>query len=367
MTDIMNHQEPTDQRNNRIRLFYLCLVLSLIFHTLVVLGIYFFKSDEVITFAEQPTIVKLVDFPQKAQERPLTQEDKSRDYEVDPVPATDNTPPKIESQRKADRNQQVEQEQAPEGEDTRDETTQLPVLIEPSAPPKQPLQSQPTKQPQAEPTAGQEPREQQTDTKIKETITPDWLDSATLQTKPDSEPIPEPAPEPATKTVSEPVPAPETAPEAPQQPILSPDQLFPDARTLSRIAQGKMGDQNRTKLRDELEIGDTVWLNLQNDLLVSFFRRFRDRIERVWNYPKAAAQQGMEGTLELLIIVNREGELIDVLPTKGSGSDILDLAAIQAVYAGAPFGPLSEHYPHQQLKIRAYFSYRISGHYIYGR
>ncbi|MDA3904019.1 MAG: TonB C-terminal domain-containing protein, partial [Desulfuromusa sp.] len=67
------------------------------------------------------------------------------------------------------------------------------------------------------------------------------------------------------------------------------------------------------------------------------------------------------------IIVNQKGELIDVIPMHTSGSDLLDFEAIQAVYRAAPFGPLTKHYPHEKLKIRAYFSYRISGQYIYGR
>ncbi len=165
------------------------------------------------------------------------------------------------------------------------------------------------------------------------------------------------------------------APSAPPQisqpptppPILTREQLLPDTRTLSQIASGSAADRNRVKQRDDVEVGDTIWLNLQHDLLVSFFRRFSDQVERVWNYPAEAAVKGIEGTLELLIIVNRQGELIDVDLRQTSGSDILDYEAIQSVYRAAPFGPLTKHYPHEQLKIRAHFRYMITGRYIYGR
>ena len=145
---------------------------------------------------------------------------------------------------------------------------------------------------------------------------------------------------------------------------------MPDAGALARIAGGSNGtgsERDRIKERDNVEIGDTIWLDLQHNLLVSFFRRFHDRVERVWNYPREAAENGIEGTLEMLIIVNREGELVDVYPTRSSGSDILDFEAIQAVYRAAPFGPLTRHYPHDQLKIRAHFRYSIIGRAIYGR
>jgi protein TonB len=102
-------------------------------------------------------------------------------------------------------------------------------------------------------------------------------------------------------------------------------------------------------------------------MLVSFFRRFHDQVELVWNYPAVAARNGIEGILELLIIVDRKGELIDVDLLHSSGSDILDYEAIQAIYRAAPFGPLTKHYPHPQLKMHVYFRYTLGGKSIYGQ
>lgn len=356
MTDIMTHQDTIIHTNSRTRLFYYCLFLSLLVHIIVVLTFYVYKPDEIRHPAEQSTKVKLVDLPMP-KELAQARNNEPRDYEVDELPAVDQKQPAVESQRKADRNQKVTQETAPKGEDARDETTlplqpviplsSAPIEITPQIIPQGKQQKKTTtSEPQ---TTHQEIEKKRSATDTQEHLRPEQPAAV----------MPKPEPEKAQQ---------DPEPQAAQaQPSLTPSQLFPDARTLSRIAQGKLGSQNRVKQRDDVAVGDTVWLNLQNDLLVSFFRRFRDRIERVWNYPKDAAQQGLEGTLELLIIVDKNGELIDVLPNQSSGSDILDLAAIQAVYAGAPFGPLSEHYPHEQLKIRAYFSYRISGRYIYGR
>jgi protein TonB len=152
-----------------------------------------------------------------------------------------------------------------------------------------------------------------------------------------------------------------------ETPRLTREQLFPSPSKLAEIAAGQQEQRDRNRERDDVEIGEEIWLNLQHDRLVSFFRRFHDRVERVWNYPTEAALNGIDGTLELLIIVSKEGELIDVDLRQTSGSELLDFEAIQAVYRAAPFGPLGRHYPHDQLRIRAYFEYRLTGRYIYGR
>ncbi|PLX97890.1 MAG: hypothetical protein C0622_12160 [Desulfuromonas sp.] len=144
-------------------------------------------------------------------------------------------------------------------------------------------------------------------------------------------------------------------------------QLMPDRDILKQIGGGTGSDTNRTKERDDIEIGDTVWLNLEQGLLVSFFRRFHDKIEGVWNYPQEALADEVEGKLELLIIIDKKGELLDVDLVRSSGSDLLDFEAIQAVYRAAPFGPLSSYYPHEKLKIHATFQYTISGKFIYGK
>lgn len=158
-----------------------------------------------------------------------------------------------------------------------------------------------------------------------------------------------------------------TQQEEQEPPRLTREQLFPTPSRLAEIAEGQQAERDRTREREDVEIGDEIWLNLQHDRLVSFFRRFHDRVERVWNYPAEAAMNGIDGTLELLIIVSKDGELIDVDLRRTSGSDLLDFEAIQAVYRAAPFGPLGRHYPHDQLRIRAYFQYRLSGRYIFGR
>ena len=330
MDNLSPHNQ--DSRLNRSHLLLASLLLSLLLHLLLLLSL---QTERPAQPPQERTFIDLVDarLPQED-----TQPEPQPSYEIDQQPLPPEPELEVESPRRAERDQLVEREQAPEGDDSRDQRIEP---ISPPAPVPQPPEAEPTPPP--------------------------------VITAPTSPParIPQPEqPERAAETeqltppqqVESPADLPEREP-----PRLTRDQLFPSPSRLAEIAEGQQADRDRIRERDDTEIGDEVWLNLQHDRLVSFFRRFHDRIERVWNYPAEAAMNGVEGTLELMIIVTREGELIDVDLRRTSGSDLLDFEAIQAVYRAAPFGPLGRHYPHDELRIRAHFRYRISGRYIFGR
>ena len=329
------HPPRPKSSKDQSRLLFFCLIFSLLLHSAVVLLLpLLLQQESQKRWQQQPTIVQLVDRPKKTKKK---QKEKPHEFEIDPLPAKPQPEISVESFRQADRNQKVKREQAPKGDDVRDQTT-LQTTPAPAPPSPQILKPQDKSvQPQPEKPATKrihKPQEKSTQKRVK-------------------------APSPT-------IPSQPVQP-SPPQPRLTPEQLRPDASTLNQIIRGSQGERNRVKERKNTEIGDEVWLNLQDNFLVSFFRRFHDQIELVWNYPTKAAMNGIEGTLELLITVNKKGELLDVDLRQSSGSDLLDFEAIQAVYRAAPFGPLTKHYPHKKLKIHAYFSYRLSGKIIYGR
>jgi protein TonB len=327
----------------RSYLLLACLLLSLLGHLLIIAVLR--DQSPLDEPAPQPTLIELVDYP--LPEERQEEEDPTRQptYEIDQPPAPPDPDLQVESERRAERDQRVEREQAPEGDDVRDQRRAAePASSPPAAQPSPPLEPEPQPTP---PTA------------------------APATPRPSAPPLAQedsgraPATEPDDVRDAADVPA--ESPPVADPPQLTREQLFPDSRVLQDIARGDPAERDRIRERDDVEIGDEVWLNLQHDRLVSFFRRFHDRVDRVWNYPSEAIANGVEGTLELLIIVTREGELVDVDLRRSSGSDILDFEAIQAVYRAAPFGPLGRHYPHEQLRIRANFRYRIAGRYIFGR
>ena len=110
----MDKEESKNQVSDKRQLFKVCLLLSLFFHIIVGISFYFFHPDDETIQPNQPTMIRLVDAPQKPQNKPAPTKQK-RDYEVDPVPSTSPQPQNVQSQRKADRDQRVLKEQAPKG------------------------------------------------------------------------------------------------------------------------------------------------------------------------------------------------------------------------------------------------------------
>lgn len=146
----------------------------------------------------------------------------------------------------------------------------------------------------------------------------------------------------------------------------------PDLQTLTQIspeALARIESDWRQKYRKDIDRGDTVWMDTQQDLLSSFMRRFRNNIYGVWNYPAVAIERGQQGTCLLRITVNRQGNIVDVKLLESSGFRALDDEAISAVRQGATYGPLPRSYPHEDLKIMAFFQYHLGGNikYSYGR
>lgn len=313
----LSNRSFSNKRKDRPALLVLCLIFSILLH----LAMVFFLPYEKLTNTDQlavkpePTIVRLVD-------KPTT--NTKKEYELDQKPIQPAPEPPPESSRLAEQHQRVEKETAPKGDDVRDQKSK-PEMSRPVPPSAKKKSTSIKKQQQA---ATQNPL-----TQVKRPVK--TSDDPAAQSESDS---------PTIEQLT---------------------QLAPT--TLSRILGAEKSAQDRIKQRDDLEEGDTVWLNLERGLLISFFRRFRNQIEGVWNYPREAVEKEMQGILLLKITVDTEGTLTDVELLNSSGYDLLDYEAIQAVYRAAPFGPLGKHYPYPDLKIMAHFRYQISGKYIYGQ
>jgi protein TonB len=135
-------------------------------------------------------------------------------------------------------------------------------------------------------------------------------------------------------------------------------------QTLTQISPQAMAQIERDwrqKYRKDIERGDTVWMDTQQDLLISFMRRFRNNIYGVWNYPESARRQNQQGSCLIRITVDRDGNVTDVKLMESSGYRVLDDEAIRAVRQGATYGPLPRAYPNEYLHIMALFNYQMSG------
>jgi len=187
-------------------------------------------------------------------------------------------------------------------------------------------------------------------------------------------PQPVPRPQPPTPQRSEPSPEKPKADESYQtlaetlegwkQKKTEPSPKLPDLETLTQIspqAMAQIESDWRQKYRKDIERGDTVWMDTQQDLLISFMRRFRNNIYGVWNYPESARRQNQQGSCLLRITVDRDGNVTDVKLMESSGYRVLDDEAMRAVRQGATYGPLPRAYPNEYLHIMALFNYQMGG------
>jgi protein TonB len=199
-------------------------------------------------------------------------------------------------------------------------------------------------------------------------------DSAPRTARPAIRPVPptarvEPSPQSPASAEKRPAgegPAATEAPPSPEQrPDVSMKTLMASAeRAAENVAAQQMAEMRR-KYREEVAEGDAVWLDTEKDLLISFFKRFRDNIYGVWNYPRSAAERGEEGTCLLKITINRDGTVKEVQLKESSGHGDLDNEAMAAVRKGAPYGKLPAAYKEEVLSIFAFFQYNLTRRMIY--
>jgi periplasmic protein TonB len=154
---------------------------------------------------------------------------------------------------------------------------------------------------------------------------------------------------------------PAVKPEASALPQTTLPNLSPEAfLTLPEATKTRMAQDFRQKYRKDVEKGDAVWLDTEQDLLFSIFERLRTNIYNVWNYPEESSRRGEAGTCLLRFTLNRSGDLIgtpEVL--ESSGFTRLDKEAVAAVRKGASYGPLSRFYEKDSLTIMAFFRYDL--------
>lgn len=286
-----------EQRQNRIITGF--ILLSLLLHLLLLLV----PKHDLFPPEDTPE-------PVYVEVRPPQQQERELDL---PIREELEKPREKPAKRLAEKDQVVEKEMAPEGQDTEDREK---VVRSPKPAPK----PAPQPKPKPRPEVAEEKRKPD----LEAPFTPDgW------RAKPEKKQAQE-------------------VPDLQQLTQISPD-------TLSRIESDW-----RRKYRKDVARGDTVWMDSQQDLLFSFMRRFRTNIYNVWNYPSAAARQQQQGTCLLRITVNRQGNIVDVQLLESSGHRILDEEAIDAVRKGATYGPLPRLYPNDDLKIMAFFQYNLS-------
>jgi protein TonB len=113
----------------------------------------------------------------------------------------------------------------------------------------------------------------------------------------------------------------------------------------------------KTPAEEDTDDNEPISLDTTEAKYVSYFKRIKYQIQRVWAYPPEAAQQGIDGKLRLRFQISRDGNLMGVQLVDSSGFEILDMAAIKAVKEAAPYYPFPITISKSKLSILATFIY----------
>jgi len=141
---------------------------------------------------------------------------------------------------------------------------------------------------------------------------------------------------------------PETEKRAEQADNMTEDRPLPDAATLlakaRRMAALSAEIQNRLETRAERPRRQYVTASTREFKYATYMEAWRLKVERVGNlnYPEAARQQNLSGSLILEVALKPDGAVHDIIIRKSSGYKILDDAAIRIVRLAAPFAPFPD-------------------------
>jgi protein TonB len=95
-----------------------------------------------------------------------------------------------------------------------------------------------------------------------------------------------------------------------------------------------------------------------------YMRMLKDKIERIWRYPREAAILGISGDLYIRFSIKRDGSVGTIELVRTSGYRSLDEAAMKAIEDGEPFWPLPPDWESDDLTITGHFIYIIGRSYI---
>lgn len=134
--------------------------------------------------------------------------------------------------------------------------------------------------------------------------------------------------------------------EDPVQP--NPERELPDASTLVanslKMAALSAEIQRKLEARAERPRRKFISASTSEFLYAAYMEAWRAKVERIGNlnYPDAAREQKLSGSLILDVSLNPDGAINDIIIRRSSGHKILDDAAIRIVRLAGPYAPFPE-------------------------
>lgn len=106
--------------------------------------------------------------------------------------------------------------------------------------------------------------------------------------------------------------------------------------------------------------GDRIDMNTSSFKFISYFTGLRKQIELVWIYPSDAAQRGLQGVVQLEMVIEKNGRVSKIRIIESSGYVSLDDSMVETIRLASPFAPLPKAWGKERLVITGSFHYILS-------
>lgn len=105
---------------------------------------------------------------------------------------------------------------------------------------------------------------------------------------------------------------------------------------------------------------DHIDMNTTSFRYISYFTGLRKQIEMVWIYPAEAARRGLQGAVQLEMVIEKDGQVSKVRIVQSSGYSTLDENMMKTIKLASPFAPLPKNWGKQRLVVTGSFHYILT-------
>ena len=135
------------------------------------------------------------------------------------------------------------------------------------------------------------------------------------------------------------------------------EQLLPD-KSADVFAKPNGGYMEQTDA--DAANGDRIDMNTTSFKYISYFTSLRKQIELVWVYPSDAVQRGLQGVVQLEMVIEKNGRVSKIRVIDSSGYSSLDDSMVETIKLASPFGPLPKGWGKERLVLTGSFHYVLS-------
>ena len=112
-------------------------------------------------------------------------------------------------------------------------------------------------------------------------------------------------------------------------------------------------------VEDKIRRGEVLDISTEEFRYMGYFIRIRKQVSMAGKYPLQAARRGMQGTVNLKVTIEQNGDLSNLVLVGSSGYELLDHSALKTMKRAGPFPPLPKNFG-KKITIKYDFIYSLS-------